>query len=185
MRGLVASFPDYSFYATPQLLAAFADGPARMRQAVAGLTEEECRARPRGPTKWSIHEIVIHTADSEMQGTFRIRKLWSEPSSMLPVYDQDAWVRKVDYQGEDAAARERALTLLALFREQSLSLFRRATAEDWEKSGTHPDYGTVTLRNLLELYADHVERHVEQILESRARLGRPLGLEPVLPRRLY
>ena len=185
MRGMMVSFPDYSYYATPQLLAAFASGPARMRQAVDGLTDEECRARSRGPAKWSIHEIVIHTADSEMQGTFRIRKVWSEPSPLLPVYDQDAWVREIDYQSEDAAARERALTLLALFREQTLLLFRRATAADWEKSGTHPEYGTVTLRNLLELYADHVERHVDQILDSRARLGRSLEMQPLLPRRLY
>jgi hypothetical protein len=185
MRGLISSFPDYSYYATAQLLAAFADGAARLRAAIDGLTDEECRARPRGPTKWSIHEIVIHVADSEMQGTFRIRKAWSEPSPVLPMYDQDAWVREIDYQGQDAAARERALTLLALLREQTLPLFRRATAEDWEKSGTHPEFGTVTLRNLLELYADHVERHIDQILESRARLGRPLAMPQILPRRLY
>jgi len=185
MRGTTVAFPDYSFYTTPQLLAAFAAGPARLRQAIAGLTEEELHARPRGPAKWSIHEIVIHTTDSELQGAFRMRKVWSEPTPLLPAYDQDAWVRELDYQRESAALRERALTLLALLREHTLPVLQRATADDWAKSGTHPEYGPVTLRNLLEIYADHVERHVEQILESRALLGRPLTMEPLLPRRLY
>lgn len=185
MARTVATFPDYSFYTTEQLLSAFAAGPARMRRALGGLTEEELRARPRGPAKWSIHEIVIHTADSELQGAFRIRKVWAEPASQLPFYDQEAWVSAIGYRRLDAAARERALHLLADLREHTLPLFRQAAAEDWAKWGTHYEYGPVTLRNLLELYADHVERHVEQILESRALLRRPLAMESLLPRRLY
>jgi hypothetical protein len=43
----------------------------------------------------------------------------------------------------------------------------------------------VTLRNLLELYADHSERHVAQIVERRERLGVPVDLAPLLAERLY
>jgi hypothetical protein len=68
---------------------------------------------------------------------------------------------------------------------QNLPLLEQAPAEDWVRSGTHPAFGVVILRNLLELYADHIERHIEQILDSRARLGRPLNMEAILPRRLY
>jgi hypothetical protein len=185
MRGTSVSFPDYTFYSTGQLLTAYVEGPQRMRRAIEGLSEEELRARARGPDRWSIHEIILHSADSEVQGTLRIRKVWSEPSPLLPYTDQDAFSRELGYAREGREARERALSLLALLRQHTVHLFERATAHDWAKVGTHPEYGEVTLRNLLELYADHTERHVEQILEGRRLLGRTLAMQSLLPRRLY
>jgi uncharacterized damage-inducible protein DinB len=185
MRSTLDGFPDYSFYPTARLLTAFAGAPSRLRQALAGLGEDELGARARGADTWSIHEIVLHTADSELQGTFRIRKVWSEPGSALPAFDQDRWAQALDYPRRGREAREGALALLALLREQTGPLLLGATPRDWAKSGTQPKFGTVTLRNLLELYADHGERHLEQILECRRRLGRPLVIQPLLPRRLY
>jgi hypothetical protein len=166
MHGQSIAFPDYGFYSTAELIAAFAAGAARYRQATADLTDEEIRSRPRGAGRWSIHEIILHSADSEMQGTFRIRKTWCEAPALWPIHDQDTWSQVLHYQGQGTEARERALTLIAALREQTLPLFRRATAEDWRKSGTHPEFGVLTLRNLLELYADHSKRHVDQILHS-------------------
>jgi hypothetical protein len=43
----------------------------------------------------------------------------------------------------------------------------------------------MSLRNLLELYADHGERHLDQILDCRARMGKQLDLPSLLPRRLF
>lgn len=185
MRGAAVSFPDYTFYDIDRLLTAYAEGPTRVRSSIEGLTEHELRARSRGADRWSIHEIILHCADSEVQGTLRIRKVWSEPGSLLSYYDQDIWVREIDYMREGSEARDRALQLLALLREHTLPLLERATTEDWAKTGNHPEYGLITLRNLLELYADHTERHVEQILEGRKLLGKTLVLRSLLPRRLY
>jgi hypothetical protein len=178
-------FPDYGCYSsTSQLLAAFGAGPARMRAAVEGLSESELRARPRGEEKWSIHEIIMHTTDSEIQGTLRVRKILAEPSSVLPSFNQDLWASGLNYREQSDAARERALSLLALLRQQNLPLLEQATPEDWARSGIHPSFGVVTLRNMLELYAGHMERHIGQILDSRAQLGRPLKMEAMLSRRL-
>lgn len=185
MRGSSDAFPDYSFYPTDVLIAAFAAGADRYRQAIAGLSDEQIRTRARGEGRWSIHEIILHTADSEMQGTFRIRKTWSEPPSLWPVHDQDVWSREIGYQSQDTSARERALTLLGLLRQQTVPIFQRATGRDWEKSGTHPEFGAMTLRNLLELYADHSERHIEQILETRRLLSSAIEMPSLLPHRLY
>lgn len=185
MRGSSSPFPDYSFYANDELIAAFDVGAQRFRRAIDGLTDEEIRARARGADRWSIHEIIMHTADSEMQGTFRIRKTWAEPPALWPVHDQDTWSREIGYQAQDTAARERALTLLGLLRQQSVPIFQRARNDDWNRWGTHPEFGTMTLRNLLELYADHSERHIEQILDSRGRLGRGIAMPSLLARRLY
>jgi len=185
MRGAVVAFPDYTFYSTPQLLAAFSAGPARLRASLDELLEHDLHARPRGPATWSIHEIVLHVTDSELQGTYRMRKVWSEPGALLPGYNQDVWASALAYQRSNGEARELALALFALLREETAALLENAGAEDWRKGGVHPDYGSITLRNLLELYADHSERHVEQVLACRRLLGRGLEVEPLLERRLY
>jgi hypothetical protein len=45
--------------------------------------------------------------------------------------------------------------------------------------------GEVTLRQLLELYADHSERHLDQIQAVRIALSKPTALPELLPNRLY
>jgi hypothetical protein len=185
VQGVSTPFPDYSFYSTAHLIEAFAAGPSRLRASLAGLSEDDLRARPRGPGSWSIQEIVVHTADSELQGTYRIKKTWAEPSQRWPVYDQDRWTSSMGYQDLGPPARENALALLELLRVQSSSLFKRASDEDWAKHGEHPEMGRMTLRNLLEMYADHVERHIDQIRDIRQRLGKPLQIESLLLRRLF
>ena len=184
MREAQVAFPSYAQYSTEALIDAFARGPDQLRLSVSGLAERELRARPRGELRWSVHEIILHTLDSEIQGAYRIRKVWAEPGSILPGYDQDVWAREHEYAGT-VGDREGAINGLAALRAATLPVFRRAIAGDWKKSGLHPDYGPLTLRNLLELYADHVERHVAQILESRVLMGRGIELELLLPERLY
>ena len=186
MLGTSAVFPPYAQYSNEQLLDAFEQGEARLRRVIAGLTEEELRTRARGPARWSAHEIVIHAADSELQGVYRMRKIWAQPGCPLPGYDQDAWAREHDYlRLGSAAERANALDLLGALRRSVLPLLRRAQGADWERWGEHPEYGKVTLRNLLELYADHTERHAAQILEIRAILGKPVKFEMLLAERLY
>ena len=186
MLAAKAAFPPYVQYATDQLIEAFRQGPARLRASLVGLTETELRTRARGPEQWSAHEIVIHTVDSEIQGVYRIRKIWSQSGAELPSYDQDAWARELDYHTRAASSeRENALQLLACLRWSALPIFERAAGADWDRWGVHPDYGKVTLRNMLELYADHVERHLAQILETRELLGKPLHFPLLLPDRLY
>ena len=185
MRGTIIDFPSYRQYGAEQLLTAFQAGPTRMRQVIDGLTEEELRTRARGPGTWSAHEIVIHTTDSEVQGVYRMRKTFSQPGCDLPGYDQDAWAREIDYQSLPASAREAALDLLGELRRTVTPMLRAATPAQWERLANHPEYGQLTLRNLLELYADHTERHVEQILRIRELIGRPRAMPLLLPVRLY
>jgi len=65
-------------------------------------------------------------------------------------------------------------------------LFESVPSREWDDlKGTHPDFGEVTLRNLLQLYADHSERHIEHILVSRKLLGRAIEMPQLLPIRLY
>lgn len=64
-------------------------------------------------------------------------------------------------------------------------LFREASRADWDKTVSHPEWGPLTLRQLLELYADHSERHIEQIVHMGELLGRAMEIPMMLTTRLY
>lgn len=180
-----STFPSYSQYPTEQLLRAYSAGPAQLRAALSGLSEDELRAHPR-PGKWSIIEIARHLTDSEVVGAGRIRSAWAEPGSNFVGYNQDRWAVAHDYEATDRSGLDATLALFEALRRTTATLFQRATHDDWlHRWGMHPQHGPITLRNLLELYADHSERHVGQILALRALLRRPLDLPVLLPERLY
>jgi hypothetical protein len=185
MRGVSTTFPQvYADLDAESLLAAYERGPGRLREALRGLSGASLHAEAQ-PGKWSIMNVALHLADSELVGAVRMRQVLAGDDPLMPVYDQDRWSRDLSYEGADASRLARALDLFEVLRTTTFPLLRAATARDWERPGEHPEHGRITLRNLLELYADHSERHVEQIVERRRILGSPIELPPLLPRRLY
>lgn len=179
------AFPTVlSEMSTEALLDVFEAAPARLGQALDGLSEADEAARPVAG-KWSIREIVTHLADAETVGATRVRFTLAEPGTRLPVYDEAAWARALGYQDASSGDLADARALFSALRTATARLLRRQPEEAWRRTAHHPHWGEVSLRELLDLYADHGERHLEQILERRARLGRPLALAPVLAARLY
>lgn len=181
----VATFPGtYAEYDTAHLLDVYEKGPGRIRRSLADLTDDHLAARPIGG-KWSIREIVVHVADSEIMGGGRFRQTLAQSELAFAGYDQAVWANRLDYQDFDRAGLDAVLTLFSALRRTTSILLRKASPEDWRKRGRHPERGPMTLRQLLELYADHSERHLAQILERRALLGASYTMELLLPERLY
>ena len=54
------------------LIQRYADGPGRLRAALATVPPAALQWRPK-PGEWSAHEIVCHCADSESHASLRIR----------------------------------------------------------------------------------------------------------------
>lgn len=176
--------PLYSDVPTDLLIEVYAAGPGRLRTALSGLDAFAWTPRPR-PNKWSIVEITLHMTDSELIGTGRSRLTFAQPGKEFYTYDENGWAAAFDYQDASEEAVERSVALFEGLRAYQLPVFRRATADQWRNEARHPEWGAVTLRNLLELYADHSERHIEQILENRRLLGIGVELPVMLPERLY
>src|SRR3954454_7520319 len=96
MQPAAVAFPAYDFYTTEELLEAYREGPERLRAASAGLSMEQMRARPR-PGKWSILEILLHVADSELRAPMRVRCVMAQPGTRLPGYDQKLWTARLHH----------------------------------------------------------------------------------------
>jgi len=115
--------------------------------------------------KWGVRTIVCHLADSEIVAAMRLRQVIAEDNPLIPAFDQDAWADRLDYG-------KRKLS-------PAIETFRRTRAENYEllkdlpetafaRTGQHTQRGTITLLDLLRIFAEHAEKHVQQIHAARA-----------------
>ena len=179
------SFPDtYKSTETEFLLNAFSQGPQRLKKAVEGLSLEEMRKRII-PDKWTIAEIVVHVVDSELMGYCRIYQTITQSDKVFAYYNQNIWTDILDYNEYPQDMIDDRFILFESLRNSILHTFKNLSTKDWTRTGLHPEMGDITLRNLLELYADHCERHIDQIIQRRIILGKPIKLESILEARLY
>ncbi|MDQ0857846.1 DinB family protein [Bacillus sp. V2I10] len=146
-----------------ELIEEYGQGYEMLRKAIEGLTEEELRFKP-APEKWSIHQILIHIADSELVSTQRIKKVLAEEEPILFSVDQNAWV---DGLGYDQLDRKQYLHLFRLLRSSMLPILNSLSPEQIERVGVYPDAGKFTIKQLLEYRVQHVRRHLSQIEQVR------------------
>ena len=149
-----------------EALAGMAATPKRLAQ----LTERLGRkAGTRAiPDKWSAKEIVGHLADCEVVYGFRYRKILAEPGAELAAFDQDRWAEGLRYREQALAP---ALASFIGLRGQHLSLFRSLPAEAWDRGGKHPEYGSLSLRQLVVHLAHHDRNHTAQVERLAEALG--------------
>ena len=77
-----------------ELLKVYAEGPRLLEGAVKGIPETELHFSP-GPGHWTIHENVVHVADTDLVAAARMRFVIAEPGSTLVSFDQDRFVSHV------------------------------------------------------------------------------------------
>jgi beta-glucanase (GH16 family) len=141
------------------LIGHYARGPERIREALATVPKAALSWRPDAG-KWSVHEVVVHCADSETNAALRIRYLIAEEEPLIVGYDQDAWARVFDYQAQPL---EDSLAATSAARSRTVPLLRRLTEADWGKEGRHTESGRYTAEDWLRIYAAHLEGHAKQI----------------------
>ena len=142
-----------------RLVQQYADGPARLRAALATVPPEAMKWRP-APGEWSAHEVVLHCADSETNSYARIRFLAAEPDPVIMGYDQERWARDFDYH---ALPIEPALATVAAVRGNTVPLLRRLPDPAWARRGRHTESGPYGALDWLRIYAEHLEIHSRQI----------------------
>jgi hypothetical protein len=154
-----------------ELIRRYAEGPARLKAALAQVPDEARKWRP-GPGKWSAHEVVCHCADSESNGSLRIRYLLAEKDPLIVGYDQDQWAKQLDYHSHPL---EPALATVEAVRANTLALLRRVPESAWSKEGRHTESGKYTAEDWLRVYAEHLEKHSGQIERNLAAWKQAAG----------
>ena len=148
-------------------LRALRSAPGRLARAVRRVPRRLVARRPaRG--EWAVAEVMSHLADAEIALAFRIRKIAAEPRSVLVAWDQDRWAEGGRYRR--TPPREALATYTAL-RRSNLAYVGRLGAAARRQHGRHPEYGRLTMAQLLDHWAEHDLIHLEQIQAAHRRLA--------------
>jgi hypothetical protein len=149
-----------------ELIAQYAAGYDVVLAALEGITPAEWEAR-EGAGEWCPREVVHHLADSEMDGAGRIRMLVAEHEPRLTGWDADRWVA-VLYTVERPV--EPSLAAFRAAREVTLPLLRLLTDAQWQRTGLHSEFGSMSADDWLSFYGTHAQDHADQIRRARAAL---------------
>ena len=113
------------------------------------------------PHEWSVHEVLIHLADSESNAALRARKLIVEPGGTLMGYDQALWADALDYHDQST---EDALQVVKLVRQSTYNLLKKQAEQVFQHTVNHPEYDEpYTFDQWLDVYSAHIPGHIEQI----------------------
>ena len=148
----------------PDLLERFRRGAELVAVSITGAAGSEVDFVPE-PEKWSIRQIVAHLADAEIVATMRLRQILAEEDPKMQAWDQAAWAKNLDY------ARRKPSQSLETFRRirgENYELIKDLPETSFERAGIHSDRGRMTLKQLVQLIAEHAESHATQLRARRA-----------------
>jgi len=128
-------------------------------EALRGFPKEMWSFKP-SPDDWSIHELIVHIADSEVNSFVRCRRLIAEPGSAVLGYDEAQWARALKYAGQSA---DDALELFKWLRLASYKLIRDVPDSIGSHTIEHSENGTMTFDDWLNVYERHIPEHVDQM----------------------
>ncbi|MDF2629528.1 MAG: putative metal-dependent hydrolase [Symbiobacteriaceae bacterium] len=144
-----------------------AQGPAKLRATVAGLTATELDT-PYRDGGWTLRQVVHHLADSHMNSYIRFKLALTENEPTIKPYDEAQWSELVDAR---AARIELSLELLESVTERWVMVLRSLSADEFERAFIHPEGGRMTLTKALAMYAWHGRHHIAHIASLRQRKG--------------
>jgi hypothetical protein len=136
----------------------------RLVSALEHLPREMWQFRPV-PGRWTIHEILIHIADSEANSYIRCRRFLAEPGSTVLGYDENKWARDLRYHDQST---DDALELFKWLRLKSYNLIKDLPESIWSNTVNHTETGVMTMDDWLDTYERHIPEHVEQMKANYA-----------------
>lgn len=139
---------------------------SRLLMAIHGIAEDDLR-RPEAEGRWSIADVIAHLGDLELVYAVRIRSILAGTEGTLQALPQNAWVERV--HGNEPVAE--LLEQFWFHRRMNLALRARLSEEELSRSGSHPDYGPLTVRDAFERILRHDAKHLGQIERIKTALG--------------
>ncbi len=147
----------------PELLERYRRGAELVAVAITGAAGPELDFKP-SPEKWSVRQIVCHLADTEAVTVARLRQVIAEDNPTLVPFDQNLWATRTDY---DKRKPSQALETMRILRADNYQLLKDLPEQTWSRTGNHVKRGPMTLTGMLQLFAEHAEKHAGQIREIR------------------
>jgi hypothetical protein len=141
--------------------------PTQIEQLTANLTTEQLTT-PYLQGEWTVAQNVHHLPDSHMNAYIRCKLIATEDNPPLKPYKQDQWALFADAQNADLSM---SLALLRSLHARWVTFWEHLPDEAWSRTGMHPEHGAISLADILQMYADHGEAHIDQITRTLAAQG--------------
>ncbi|MDF1504058.1 YfiT family bacillithiol transferase [Roseisolibacter sp. H3M3-2] len=148
------------------LVDAIAEAPARLRAAVAGLSDAQLDT-PYRDGGWTVRQVVHHVADSHANAYIRVKKALTEPGAPIVAYEEARWAELPDSR----LPIDVSLALLDALHVRWVTNLRAATPDDLVKTYRHPELGEVPLTSAMAMYAWHGRHHTAHVTRLRERMG--------------
>jgi hypothetical protein len=152
-------------------LERFRRGPELLAMVLTGVYGDETDFA-LAPGKWSIRQIIAHLADTELVGAQWFRQVIAEDNPRLSDFDQDAWAKNLDYARRST---KQSLESFRRIRSENYELLKAVPESRFDRMGTHAARGPVSLKQLLESRAEHVESHARQMQAIREEFKKAKG----------
>lgn len=145
-----------------QVLESFGRAPVLLSGVLRQLPKKMWLYKPSAE-RWSIHEIIVHLADSEASSYVRCRHLIAEPGVTVPEFDPEKWAGTLGYFHQ--STRE-ALEIIRRLRRMTYSLIAKLPESVWLHTLPHPKEGEISLEKWIEGQERHIPHHIDQIKEN-------------------
>ena len=158
-----------------QILSRYAAGPDLVQSAIRGLEDNQLDLT-LSPDSWSIRQLIHHIADGDYLWKEFLLRAAGDPERVFSLewywcLPQDEWVKRWSYAEREVS---HSLALFNANRQHTLDLLRQVPWL-WEKSLLIPTrqgaQERVTVGEVVEMQARHVEGHVENLRQIRQSHG--------------
>lgn len=157
---------DFDSSVKAALIVTVRKAPARLREAVSGLTEKQLDTLYKN---WTIRQITHHIADSHLHSIIRFKWALTEAHPTIKAYEEGDWVQLADSR---TGAIDPSLALLDGLHTKWIQVLESMTEQQFARTFHHPQTGaSVSLWLALNNYAWHGEHHTAQILWLREQHG--------------
>jgi hypothetical protein len=143
-------------------LDSFGRGPVLLSAALRQFPKKMWLYKP-SVERWSIHEIILHLADSEASSYVRCRHLIAEPGASIVKFDAARWAGTLGYFHQ--STRE-AVEIIRRLRRMTHHLLTAVPEPVWLHAVEHPGHGEISLELWVERQERHIPRHVDQMIQN-------------------
>ena len=150
-----------------QFISEIEQAPARLRAALAGLSEPQLET-PYHPGGWTLRQVAHHVPESHMNAYVRMKLALTEDNPTIKPYDEARWAETPDVRGTPIAS---SLTLLEALHQRWVTLLKALGPTELARTFNHPDSGQWTVGKYAALYSWHGKHHVAHVTSLRERMG--------------
>ncbi len=150
-----------------EMIAEIERFPSRLRNTVEQMTHEQLDT-PYRDGGWTVRQVIHHVPDSHMNGYIRVKLAMTEDTPAVRLYDEQIWAELQEARTGDI---ELSLPIIESLHRRWAVFLRSLSAQDFSRPLKYSDGRTLTIDQILCIYAWHGAHHLAHITGLMQRRG--------------